>query len=93
MHCLSGKPPLIYPVISEIDDDKAIEVALSFDKGYNLANVKDVFNDKLAWLWINTYSQLDINDFDGYSNKTGKDSTISGGDVFGFRYDREPDTQ
>ncbi|TCT26382.1 sigma factor regulator [Melghiribacillus thermohalophilus] len=80
-------------IITEIGDDKAIEVALSFDKGYSLSKVQKEFGNNLAWLWVDTYSQTDIADFYNQSNETGKDTTIIGDDVIGFHYNQDPDTQ
>ncbi|TYR78886.1 hypothetical protein FZC66_17845 [Priestia megaterium] len=73
-------------LISDISNDKVIELALSFDKSYDLKKVQSAFNEHLSWYWVNSYSQSDIKDFNEEAKRTGKDYTISGDDVIGFRH-------
>ena len=39
--------------LNEIDDDKLVEVGLSFDKGYSVTEALDLFNTiEPSWLWV-----------------------------------------
>ncbi|TKI71550.1 hypothetical protein FC756_05460 [Lysinibacillus mangiferihumi] len=78
-------------IISDIKDDKVIEVALSFDKAYSLLETQNTFGKSLSWFWVNTYEAADINDFNQLNVDTGKNVTISGDDVIGFSSNKTND--
>lgn len=78
-------------LVAEIGDDKVIELALSFNKGYNVKEVRSTFHEHLSWYWVNSYSQSNIKDFNDEAKETGKDYTISGDDVIGFHHNNQQD--
>lgn len=76
-------------LLNEIDDNKVVEMAFSFDDGYSIEEVNEVFKEQLAWYWVDTYSQDQIEN----ENKLNKvedirDATISGDQAYGFLYNR-----
>jgi hypothetical protein len=44
-----------FPVLSQIEPGKKVEMALSFDKGYSVADVRKMLaHQQITWYWINT---------------------------------------
>ncbi|MBA2871548.1 uncharacterized protein (UPF0297 family) [Anoxybacillus calidus] len=79
-------------IVSNMDDDKIVELALSFDKGYKVTDIQKIFNKNISWFWVNTYSQSDIKDYNDFIKETGKDFTIIGDDAIGFHYNNQPES-
>lgn len=80
-------------LLNNIDDNSVVEMAFSFDDGYSIEEVNEVFKEQLAWYWVDTFSQNDIKEFnelneDGYFSR---DFTIDGFDVYGFQYNQHQD--
>ena len=77
-------------LLNVIDDHTVVEMAFSFDDGYSIEEVNEVFKEQLAWYWVDTFSEDDIeNDNKFYEdNNFDRDSTIYGFDAYGFSYNR-----
>lgn len=80
-------------LLNKIDDNSVVEMAFSFDKGYSIEEVNEVFKEQLAWYWVDTFSQNDVKEFnelneDGYFSR---DFTIDGFEAYGFQYNRHQD--
>lgn len=73
-------------IIPGISDNNIIEVALSFDDQYSLHEVKETFQDRLAWFWVDTFDQEDIDGFTDIYQQDKEGTTIIGDDVVGFTY-------
>ena len=72
-----------------IDDNTVVEMAFSFDEGYSIEEVNEVFKDQLAWYWVDTFSKEQIeNDNQFNKNKDFRDATIDGFQAYGFSYNR-----
>ncbi|GMO00530.1 anti sigma factor C-terminal domain-containing protein [Parageobacillus thermoglucosidasius] len=80
-------------IVSSMDDDKVIELALSFDKGYKVTDVQKIFNKNLTWFWVDTYSESDIKNYNNFIKETGKDFTIIGDNAIGFHYINQPESK
>lgn len=80
-------------IVSNMDDDKVVELALSFDKGYKVTDVQKIFKKNISWFWVNTYSKSDIKNYNNLIKKTGKDYTIIGDDAIGFPYINQPESK
>lgn len=80
-------------IVSSMDDDKVIELALSFDKGYKVTDVQKIFNKNISWFWVDTYSESDIKNYNNFIKETGKDFTIIGDDAIGFHYINQPESK
>lgn len=54
-------------MLDKIGENKYLEMSLSFDKDYSLEEVQSMFPSevKLAWYWVNTYSEEDLNRIKG----------------------------
>ncbi|MFJ8090231.1 anti sigma factor C-terminal domain-containing protein [Lysinibacillus sp. NPDC095746] len=76
-------------LLNVIDDNKVVEMAFSFDDGYSIEEVNEVFKKQLAWYWVDTFSKDDIeNDNKFNKDKNFRDDTIYGFEVYGFPYNR-----
>lgn len=76
-------------LLNVIDDDTLVEMAFSFDEGYSIEDVNEVFKDQLAWYWVDTFSKEQIeNDNQFNKNKDFRDATIHGFQAYGFSYNR-----
>lgn len=76
-------------LLNVIDDNKVVEMAFSFDDGYSIEEVNEVFKEQLAWYWVDTFSKDDIkNDNKFNEDKNFRDDTIYGFEVYGFPYNR-----
>jgi len=55
-------------VLEEVNDDKYIEMALSFDRDYSVEEVKKLIPEtlRLVWYWVDTYNQDDLDDMGGH---------------------------
>lgn len=76
-------------VLNVIDDNKVVEMAFSFDDGYSIEEINKVFKDQLAWYWVDTYSENDIeSDNQHNADETFRDNPIYGFEAYGFPYNR-----
>ncbi|MGG2074915.1 anti sigma factor C-terminal domain-containing protein [Lysinibacillus irui] len=76
-------------LLKVIDDNMVVEMAFSFDDGYSIEEVNEVFKEQLAWYWVDTFSKDQIEN----ENKLNKvesfrDATIDGFHAYGFSYNR-----
>ena len=60
-------------LLNEIDDNKVVEMAFSFDDGYSIEEVNAVFKEQLAWYWVDTFSKDQIEN-ENYLNKEEEDN-------------------
>lgn len=77
-------------LLNMIDDNMVVEMAFSFDDGYSIEEVTEVFKGQLAWYWVDTFSKEDIendNKFNEDANSPS-DNTIYGFEAYGFPYNR-----
>lgn len=58
-------------ILEQMDQDKLVEMAISFDKEYSLAEVRKMIPDKLTqvWYWVDTYD--DKKYFEPYKDGNG----------------------
>lgn len=47
-------------LLKHIDDHTLVEMAFSFDKGYSIAEVQEIFKGNLAWYWVDTFTKGNI---------------------------------
>ncbi|MFJ8066411.1 anti sigma factor C-terminal domain-containing protein [Psychrobacillus sp. NPDC096426] len=80
-------------LLNVIDDNKVVEMAFSFDDGYSIEEVNEVFKEQLAWYWVDTFSKDQIeNDNNFNKDKNFRDATIHGFQAYGFSYNRNAET-
>ncbi|MDD5600814.1 MAG: anti sigma factor C-terminal domain-containing protein [Actinomycetota bacterium] len=55
-------------LLEEIENDKYIEMALSFNQDYSVEAVKELLPDKLtqAWYWVDSFSKGDLDGLKGH---------------------------
>lgn len=76
-------------LLDVIDDDTLVEMAFSFDEGYSIEEVNEVFKAQLAWYWVDTFNKEQIeNDNQFNKNKDFPDTTIHGFQAYGFSYNQ-----
>jgi hypothetical protein len=77
-------------LLNKIDDNSVVEMALSFDKGYSIEEVNQVFKDQLAWYWVDTFSKDDIKEHNelNKNERFSKGYTINGFEAYGFQYNQ-----
>lgn len=80
-------------LLNMIDDNTVVEMAFSFDDGYAIEEVNEVFKEQLAWYWVDTFSKNQIEN-DNFINKDEnfRDATIHGYQAYGFSYNRVAET-
>lgn len=66
------------PLLDEIDENKLVEFAFSFDKPYSIQKVQDAFSTHLAWYWVDTFSTNELDVMKG--------ATIIGNNAIGFQH-------
>lgn len=80
-------------LLNKIDDNTVVEMAFSFDDGYSMEEVNEVFKEQLAWYWVDTFSKDEIeNDTKFNEDENFRDSTIHGFEAYGFSYNRNAET-
>ena len=80
-------------LLNEIDDNKVVEMAFSFDDGYSIKDVNEVFKDHLAWYWVDTFSKEQIeNENNLNQDEELRDATVHGFQAYGFSYHRMSET-
>ncbi len=80
-------------LFSVIDDNTVVEMAFSFDDGYSIEEVNEVFKEQLAWYWVDTFSKDKIENDNNFNKvKIFGDSTIHGFQAYGFSYNRNAET-
>ena len=47
-------------LLEEIDNNKVVEMAFSFDASYGLEEVEDLFSDQLNWYWVDVSTDADL---------------------------------
>lgn len=73
--------------LQEIDNNKLVELALSFDKPYSLDEVKKDFkNEDLSWFWIDTYGDIK-------STNEPESGPFTGESVYGFANSTNPENK
>lgn len=62
------------PLLSEMDSDKKVEMAISFDKDYSLDEAKQLLPSELnqTWYWVDTYDNRAF--YDPWQDGNGKES-------------------
>ncbi|MGG4166405.1 anti sigma factor C-terminal domain-containing protein [Rossellomorea vietnamensis] len=77
-------------LLNKIDDNSVVEMAFSFDKGYSIEEVNQVFKDQLAWYWVDTFSKDDIKEHNelNKNERFSKGYTINGFEAYGFQYNQ-----
>ncbi|MED4402052.1 anti sigma factor C-terminal domain-containing protein [Metabacillus fastidiosus] len=74
-------------VLEEMNDNKLVEFAFSFDRAYSIQEVNKMFNKSdLAWYWVDTFSKEDIQQYKKDMKETQNDQTVSGDGAYGFAY-------
>ncbi|MBM6616285.1 anti sigma factor C-terminal domain-containing protein [Bacillus suaedaesalsae] len=82
-------------LLNEMNESTLVEFAFSFDRGYTLDEVQQVFKEHLAWYWVDTFSDEEIKDHsDQNKNKelARTDHTTIGSSAYGFLHYPEADT-
>ncbi|MBS4204648.1 anti sigma factor C-terminal domain-containing protein [Lederbergia citrea] len=79
-------------ILTNIPEDKVIELAYSFDDNYTIEEVEKVFKDDMVWLWVNAYDEEEMRkDNEVIEEHDKRGHTIIGDSAFGFHYNsREP---
>lgn len=81
-------------LLNEMNESTLVEFAFSFDKGYTLDEVQQIFKEHLAWYWVDTFSDEEIKDHsDQNKNKElGRtDHTTIGSSAYGFLHSNYPE--
>lgn len=68
-------------VLDEIDKNKVIEMAFSFDAAYSIEEVRNRFSTQTNWYWVDTGS---------IDKPVGEMSPVLGNDAYGFLANRNP---
>lgn len=68
-------------LLDEIDENKLVELAYSFDTAYTIAEVQEMFGDQLSWYWVDDATPL--------SQNGAEDQPIIGNNVYGFLHGEE----
>ncbi|KRE38748.1 anti-sigma factor [Paenibacillus sp. Soil522] len=70
----NGKILIDLPLLQEMDQDKLVEMAVSFDKDYSLSEVKKITPPGLTqtWYWVDTYDNKEF--YDPYIDGNGTKS-------------------
>ncbi|SHE98903.1 anti sigma factor C-terminal domain-containing protein [Clostridium fallax] len=71
--------------IKDIEDNKLIEMSISFDKEYTLDEIREIIpkDVTLNWCWINTLNKDDISKINGYESDSEK--IFNEYSVYGFK--------
>ena len=80
-------------LLNIIDDNTVVEMAFSFNDGYSIEEVNQIFKEQLAWYWVDTFSKDEIendNKFNEYEDF--RDATIHGFGAYGFSYNGNAET-
>ncbi|MGE7926042.1 anti sigma factor C-terminal domain-containing protein [Viridibacillus arvi] len=79
-------------LLNIIDDNTVVEMAYSFNDGYSIEEVNQVFKDQLAWYWVDTFSKDEIKDDNKFNEDENfpRDSTVNGFQAYGFQYNKHP---
>lgn len=77
--------------LSNMPDDKVIEMAISLDKGYTKSEIADIAFDmrniNTKWIWLDTFSKAQINEFEEeVKNNNPKSCGIIESKVRGINY-------
>ena len=80
-------------LLNDIDDNSVVEMAFSFNKGYSIEEVNEVFKERLAWYWVDTFSKDDIKEYNELNEDENfsRDYTIDGFEAYGFQYNQHPE--
>lgn len=77
-----GNLPQELNLLEKFDENKLMEIALSFDKSYSLKELEGILgSDNVNWLWVST------NPDQGYNPKTDSNKFLSGDAAIGFSID------
>ncbi|QUG41717.1 anti sigma factor C-terminal domain-containing protein [Psychrobacillus sp. INOP01] len=68
-------------LLNNIDDNSVVEMAFSFNKGYSIEEVNQVFKEQLAWYWVDTFNKDVIKELNDFS----RGYTILGFEAYGFQ--------
>lgn len=68
-------------LLNNIDDNSVVEMAFSFNKGYSIEEVNQVFKEQLAWYWVDTFNKDVIKELNEFS----RGYTILGFEAHGFQ--------
>lgn len=75
-------------VLNNMNEQTVVEFAFSFDKGYSITEVNQIFEDHLEWYWIDTFDSADIQSYSEANKESTSslDNTVLGEEAFGFKY-------
>ncbi|MCG7344860.1 anti-sigma factor [Sporosarcina sp. ACRSL] len=80
-------------LLNVIGDNKVVEMAFSFDDGYSIEEVNEIFKEQLAWYWVDTFSKDQIEKDNNFNkDEDFRDATIHGFQAYGFSYNRFAET-
>lgn len=82
-------------LLNEMDENTVVEMAFSFDKGYSLEKVEDIYKNDLEWFWIDTFNNNDIKEHNQLNQDKDypRDHTINGFEAIGFQYIDYPEAK
>ncbi|MBX4266936.1 anti sigma factor C-terminal domain-containing protein [Clostridium estertheticum] len=65
-------------MINKIEEDKVMEMSLSFDKSYSISQVKSMIpqNITLNWYWVDTYTKSEVTELGSHIEKIGNEEEI-----------------
>lgn len=71
--------PANQALLQEIDGNKVVEMAFSFDAAYGIEEVEEIFSEQLNWYWVDAVTPGE--------KEAGQ--TISAGNAYGFLQNRD----
>jgi hypothetical protein len=82
-------------LLDQFDKNSVVEMALSFDKSYSIEEVDNIFKESIAWYWVDTFKDKDIDEQnENNKNKTNsRGHTISGHHAIGFKNYKHPNAK
>ncbi|WP_342527321.1 anti sigma factor C-terminal domain-containing protein [Chryseomicrobium sp. FSL W7-1435] len=74
-------------LLNEIEDSRVVEMALSFDDSYSIEQINEVFEEQVAWYWVDTFSEEQIErDTNFNKDENFPDTTVYGFEAYGFSH-------
>lgn len=80
-------------ILDHIDDNKIVEMAFSFDRGYKIEDVQKIFNKNLSWYWVDTFDQSDIKTYNELNKSKETRLTVSGEEAIGFSSSKQVNSE
>jgi len=69
------------PLLYEIDENKIVEMAFSFDVAYSIEELQETFSDQINWYWVDVSSS---------EREVVEEEAIFGNNAYGFHKHRDP---